>query len=578
MKSRFLLIILTIALFAANSYADTRTAVATAGARDNKYRDISNQLKMFGQVFNEVYSNYVDTLNAQELIRSGIEGMLDKLDPYTVYIKPEGTDDIRQLTTGEYGGIGIEIGQKGDTKELTVISPIDDTPASRKGLRSGDVISHINGESTAGWTTTDASNKIRGPQGTDVTLTVRRFGFDKPLEYVLTRELIRIHDVAFAGMIENDIAYIKLVRFSGQAGDELNSALKKLMLNKPKGLILDLRYNPGGLLGDAVQIAGEFLNPGDLVVSTRGRLPRSIQEYSVQGTPIASDRSLPVVVMINGGSASASEIVSGAIQDWDRGVLLGTTSFGKGLVQTVSNLPQESMLKITTARYYTPSGRCIQKDRKPGEEEAEEYDPDTGEPVVVNRDTSAVPDSIPRHHTRNGREVLGGGGVSPDVVLDLPNMKPAIVEMIRNDMFFPFLQDWVREFGTPTDYTIPPEMVTRFEAYLQKKNFTPPIIGSRQIDQLRQYARRDSSTAHIAALVDSLEARMIDHSRQINAELREDIRQNLERELASIIGGREARIRATFDEDTQISEAVNILRDKKRYNAYLTGTDQAKKK
>ncbi len=570
--SRYVLVVISLLLiFSVGFTADKQEPIPEQKTEEQRYKEIKDNIKLFGKIYREVNARYVDEVDPEEFIKAGIKGMLGTLDPYTVFYEEDQVDQLRMLTTGEFGGVGIEIGLKGKSKELTVISPIDDTPASRKGIRAGDVIVAVDGESTAGWSTSDASSRIRGKAGTEVTLSVRRVGYDDPLDYVLERADIRIHDVAYSGMIEDDIGYIKLVRFSGQASEELHNSLELLLSNNPKGLILDLRSNPGGLLPAAVDISSEFLHRGDPIVTTHGRIQRSEREFIVKGEPLAAD--IPLVLLVNGGSASASEIVSGALQDLDRGVIVGTQSFGKGLVQTVVNLTSESMLKITTARYYTPSGRLIQRDRT--EEDEDLVSIDEEDMASILPDSIAADVTTDKYFTRNGREVLGGGGITPDVELKLPLLSPKVVEMYRRDLFYTFVQKWTTENGQPENYDISEDMIVQFEQYLDSADFEPPILGSNELDALRELGEEDSLDTEFFAQLDQLKQLLTDQSKSVTLDVRESIKQSLEREVASLIGGRESRIRASFDEDVQLSEAIKILRDKERYNSLLQSTDRA---
>lgn len=547
---------------------------STAVDQEARYRGTGSQIRLFGDIYREISKNYVEEIDSDKFIKAGIRGMLGTLDPYTVFYEPDQTEDLEVITHGQYGGVGIEIGLRGPKRELTVISPIEETPAARKGLRAGDVIIAVDGKSTAGFTTSDASRLIRGPQGTDVTLTVRRPGYDRPLDYVLTRELIRVRDVSYAGMLDNDIAYLKLVHFSNRAGKELDSALTMLMAKRPKGLVLDLRSNPGGLLPAAIDVAKEFLKPGDPIVSTKGRVPRSDRTFEAKGEPKAAE--IPLVVLINGGSASASEIVAGAIQDLDRGVLVGTTTFGKGLVQSVINLNEGAALKITTARYYTPSGRLIQRDRTVSDSLVAfgSDDEDAGESVELPDQTaSADGDSAhPKFATRAGRSVFGGGGITPDVKVEFPPVDPAGVEMFRRDLFFTFVSDWITRFGKPQRVEVDAGLLKSFDRFLDSAKFTPPLRGESDLKALRDIGRTDSLDKRYFTLLDSLEAHLQRDSRATTPALREFIRQNLEREIANATQGRDGRIKASLDDDPQISEAVRILKSPDEYAALLGST------
>ncbi len=575
--SKYLYLILTVLITVTVGFsADEKPEIKQKPKSDEQvYKEIRSNIRLFGKVYREINAKYVDQIDSDDFIKAGIKGMLGTLDPYTVFYEPEQVEQLNMLTTGEYGGVGIEIGLKGKDKELTVIAPIDDTPASRKGIRAGDVIVGVNGEPTKGWTTSDASAVIRGEAGTDVTLQIRRVGYDKPLDYVLTREDIRIHDVAYSGIIEEDIGYVKLVRFSGQAGKEFHNSLEDVMDKNPKGLILDLRSNPGGLLPAAVSIASEFLKEDEPIVHTKGRMKRSVRDFNVQGEPLAVD--IPLVLLINGGSASASEIVSGAIQDLDRGVIVGTPSFGKGLVQTVINLNKESMLKITTARYYTPSGRLIQRDRIEEDDENDLIELDLSE----NDQSSLLSDSVESDInaemflTRNGREVFGGGGIRPDVELKPTTIDPQVVEMYRRDLFFGFIQGWIKEHGDLKEVNVSDFMLDSFFLYIDSVEFEPVIPGMRELEALRKLGEEDSLDTHFYTQLDLLESMLTTDVSFDDPELRMTVRQGLEREVGSVMGGRELRIKASFDEDVQLSEAIKILRDKDRYNSLLRGSDRA---
>lgn len=556
-------------------FAAEPPGVTPMRSQDQQYREIASQIKLFGDVYRRVNERYVDTINVKDFIKAGIDGMLGTLDPYTVYFEADETRQLDDLTQGKYGGIGIEIGLRGRDRELTVISPIEDTPAARKGLRAGDVIVAINGKSTAGFNTDDATRQIRGPAGTEVVVTIRRPGFDKPLEFPLIRQEIPIHDVTYVGMIDGNVGLIRLAHFSSQAGKELHEALATLLKNKPRGLILDLRSNPGGLLPSAIQVAQEFLQPGDEIVSTRGRLPESEQNFTAfqrtaqdaDSKPLMPD--LPLIVMVNGGSASASEIVSGAIQDLDRGVILGTQSFGKGLVQSVVNLSDGNVLKVTTARYYTPSGRLIQKDRPKnaaGQTIFEDEEPAPGELV---KKESTPKDSTEKYTTRSGRSVFGGGGITPDVVIENPLITPVEVEFFRRDLFFGFMTDYLTKHQRPDTVKVSEEMVNAFYKYIDSAKFEAPVPGQDQLNALKKIGEADSLNSEYFAQIDQVRKSLAKLSSVKSPEVKEFIKQNLDRELASTLGGREWRIRSSFDEDVQLQKALDLLKNRDSYSALL---------
>ncbi|SHJ14411.1 carboxyl-terminal processing protease [Roseomonas rosea] len=332
--------------------------VVTAWAQDGSRAETYRLLNLFGDVFERVRAEYVEPVNDREVIENAINGMLQGLDPHSSYMNLRNFRDMQVQTRGEFGGLGIEVSQ--EAGYVKVISPIDETPAARAGVKPGDLITHINEKTTQGLTLQEAVEQMRGERGTSIRLTIRREGTATPIELSLTRETIR-PQVVRARLEGNDIAYIRLTSFNEQTEVGLRRALSNLRSqagsNGLKGIVLDLRNNPGGLLDQAIQVSDDFLDQGE-IVSTRARRPEDAQRWNARGGDISA--GLPVVVLVNAGSASASEIVAGALQDHRRAIVMGVKSFGKGSVQTVMPLPGNGAIRLTTARYYTPSGRSIQ--------------------------------------------------------------------------------------------------------------------------------------------------------------------------------------------------------------------------
>jgi carboxyl-terminal processing protease len=331
--------------------------VTAAFAQDGGRADTYRLLTLFGDVFERVRAEYVDPVTDKDLVENAINGMLTGLDPHSSYMNSKAFRDMQVQTKGEFGGLGIEVTQ--DNGFIKVISPIDDTPASKAGIKAGDIITALDGRTVQGLSLNDAVEKMRGSPNSRITLTIKRDGVDKPLEVSMLREIIHIQ-VVKQRMVQGDIGYVRLSQFTEQADSALKQAVKTLKQQsggKLRAMILDLRNNPGGLLDQAVSISGDFINQGE-IVSTRARHTEDAQRWDAKGSDILG--GLPLVVLINGGSASSSEIVAGALQDHHRAVLLGTRSFGKGSVQTVIPLPGNGAMRLTTARYYTPSGRSIQ--------------------------------------------------------------------------------------------------------------------------------------------------------------------------------------------------------------------------
>ena len=338
---------------AAQAQAQSGDAATPANDRAETYRLLSK----FGDVFERIRADYVEKPGAKDLIENAINGMLTGLDPHSSYMNANSFRDMQVQTKGEFGGLGIEVTQDGGY--IKVISPIDDTPASRAGIKPGDLIVAIDGQSVQGLSLNEAVDKMRGAPNTKIVLIIRREGADKPLEVTLTREKIRIQ-VVKSRLLDGNIAYVRLASFTESANDEVRKAIASLRAQaggKLRGIVLDMRNNPGGLLDQAIAVSNDFIDKGE-IVSTRARHSEDSQRWNARGGAIAAN--VPMVVLINGGSASASEIVAGALQDHHRAIVIGTRSFGKGSVQTVIPLPGDTAMRLTTARYYTPSGRSIQ--------------------------------------------------------------------------------------------------------------------------------------------------------------------------------------------------------------------------
>jgi carboxyl-terminal processing protease len=345
------------AFMAGAALGPTLGGLGSAFAQDSSHTDMYQMLKVFGDVMQRVRAEYVDPVDDKELIENAINGALTGLDPHSSYMNAKAFKDMQIQTKGEFGGLGLEVNE--DKGIIKVVSPIDDTPAARAGIKPGDIITALDGKTLIGMTLNDAVDKMRGPPNSKIMLTIKRQDVDKPIEMSLIRETIKIQ-VVKSRMEAHDIGYVRLSQFTEQADSGIKAAVKALKAQnggKLRGLVLDLRNNPGGLLDQAVSVSSDFIDQGE-IVSTRARHPEDSQRWDAKGDDILS--GAPLVVLINGGSASASEIVSGALQDHRRAILLGTGSFGKGSVQTVIPLPGDGAMRLTTARYYTPSGRSIQ--------------------------------------------------------------------------------------------------------------------------------------------------------------------------------------------------------------------------
>ncbi len=409
----------------------------TKAENDNFYADIMR----LERVATKIHQNYVESIDSKKLVDNAIDGMLQILDPHTNYFEKKQYEELMIQTEGKFGGLGIQISIR--DKVLTVMTPIPGTPAERSGIQSGDQILKISGKSTDGITIDQAVGKLRGEPGTDVSITIRRRGEPKDLDYTITREIIHIKSVPYSGVFDNGIGYVALKQFSEEAGSEVEKALKELLKKNIKGVILDLRYNPGGLLPQAIEVSEKFLPKKSLVVYTRGRIANQNKESYVTTNPILPPE-IPLVVLVNNGSASASEIVSGAIQDWDRGVIVGDTTFGKGSVQSILPIDDVNHMKITTAFYYTPSGRCINKPENGirGKKKSDDEDSEDGATKdSVKKDStgkSASKTDTTTYKTNKGRIVHGGGGIIPDTVVQQKYPEILIRALFLKDAFFGF--------------------------------------------------------------------------------------------------------------------------------------------
>ncbi len=401
---------------------------ASADGKRKKKENIYSDLNLFSEVLQRVESDYVDEVEMRELIVGGIRGMLKTLDPHTQFLDTKQYRDLMVGTKGSFGGLGIVISIRDNI--LTVVSPIEGTPASRLGIQGGDQILYIEDEPTKGFTSEDAVKRLRGPEGTKVTIKIRREGVEGLLEYTITRAIIKLKSVPYK-FIRDGIGYVRLSQFSKRTSEELASAIDSLETVGINGLLVDLRGNPGGLLDQAVAVSDLFLDEGELIVFTKGR-KRNTNKRFVDERP-SPLKGYPLVVLVDGGSASASEIVSGAVQDWDRGLVVGKQSFGKGSVQSVLPLSQDCGLKLTTAKYYTPSGRCIHRDDRDSHTAIK-----TAEAVA---DDSAGADREV-FHTNAGRPVFGGGGITPDIEIDQRVISKVEETAERKSLYFKFAVDY----------------------------------------------------------------------------------------------------------------------------------------
>ncbi|MGB7062131.1 MAG: S41 family peptidase [Candidatus Zixiibacteriota bacterium] len=533
----------------------------TAEVPKYEQKSIYSYIKLLDNVAFYINQKYVDSIDVKEMTYSGIRGMIETLDPFSTLQDVKAHDQLMEMTEGKYEGLGMTIAKRGDF--ITIISPIEGTPAYRMGLRAGDQVTRIDGESTEGMSTEEASKLMRGERGTTVVLTIKREGVDEPLEYEVERALIELTNVPYHGVMDGGIGYVRLSKFSKDSGKELREAVEDLKNENVKGMILDLRNNGGGLLDQAVETANLFLEQNKLIVYTQGRSEVK-REFHATREPVFTDG--PLVVLVNEGTASASEIVSGAIQDWDRGVIIGNTTFGKGLVQQIFGMPNETFLKLTIAKYYVPSGRCIQKP-----ETAKRRKP--GAPVQVEEDE---PDSLVEmekevFYTNGGRKVYGGGGIVPDIEIERPDLKPIELNLERQSMFFNFAVSYLSTHpDIPRDFEINGQILEEFRAFLKEKNFTYKSTIELDLEPLKEQIEEQEKSEMFAEAVDGLE-RLVEEEKADDFDESVDyIKRSLKRDILNNLYGQKVYYEEVLlKTDLYIQEAYEILTNENEYLGML---------
>ncbi len=430
-----------------------------------------DELWTFGRILAAVEDNYVGEVDTKDLVEHAIDGMLGALDPHSNYLNSEAFTEMRDEQRGRFHGLGIQITKRGPENPLTVIAPIDGTPASRAGLQSGDIISDIEGEPTIDLTVQEAVRLLKGDKGTKVSITIQRPGLAEPFDVTIERDEIPINSVRVSYLVRPDVGVVRIANFNTTTADELDEAVASLRRKGMQRLILDLRGNPGGLLDQAVQVSERFVDPGKLLVYTRGRIAGSNQDFMAKrGAPRIE---LPVVVLVDGSSASASEIVSGAIQDHDRGLVVGETTFGKGLVQRVIPLQDGGALAVTTAKYYTPSGRLIQRDYSDLEAYYLNNAPSDGddEGIGDGRDLELPETEREVFRTSSGRKVYGGGGITPDYEVETSRASELLSRLRRENLVFDYSVRFIADHpDVEPGFEIDDKALEAFRAFLSKRD------------------------------------------------------------------------------------------------------------
>ena len=512
-------------------------------------------VKKLTQTAFEIRNKYMEEVDTDEIIKSGIEGMLSHLDRYSNLLEKSSYESLMESTHGKYEGLGMQIDSR--EERIRIISPIEGTPAYRKGLRAGDIIWEIEGQSTKGMTASDASKLMRGKAGTSITMLIKRAGLENPIEFEIERAIIELKSVNYYGIVPGtNVGYVRLSRFAEETSHELREAISALNEQNVTSLIFDLRNNGGGLLDQAIETAELFLNQGNEIVYTRGRFENSERHYQSQRPPLFPDK--PVVVLVDEGTASASEIVSGAIQDWDRGLIVGSTTYGKGLVQQVFPISADGdmNLKLTTAKYYVPSGRCIQKPEKQGK-----YHPEDVVDTEENVDTLAIAEEKEIFYTNGGRIVYGGGGIVPDIEIPAETWRPIELNLYRNSMFFNFAVDYVAKHpDVKPDLVITDEILDQFKAFLKEKEFDYVSSLEASIESLEKTINKEEKYDLFAGMLDSLRV-VAREEKAKDFDLSKDyIGKTIKRDIvAAIAGERGVYEEIVLKDDPGVKKAVEIL-------------------
>ncbi len=520
--------------------------VFTGLTRDEKLFRIDKNMDIYYSMIRELNLFYVDEIDPEKLIRTSMDDMLESLDPYTTYIPESEMEDFRFMTTGEYAGIGALISKRDST--VIIAEPYEGFPAQKSGLKAGDILLEVDGKLTGKMSTEDVSNMLKGPANAKVKVKIQRPGQKRTMEIDVVREKIQIDPVPWYGMLDANTGYIRLSNFTAGCGKRVKEVFMDLKEKQgAKSLVLDLRSNPGGLLNEAVNIVNLFVPKGDEVVSTRGKVKQWDKVYKATEEPV--DTVMPIAVLVNRGSASASEIVAGALQDLDRAVIVGSRTFGKGLVQTTRELSYKSSLKVTTAKYYIPSGRCIQ---------ALDYS-------HRNEDGSVgtVPDSlISEFTTKKGRKVYDGGGIVPDIKIDLDRLSSLSVNLINDFMYFDFATLYAnthKSIPAPEQFEVTPEIYNEFKTFLKDRKFAYQSDTEKELEKLMETAKEEKYYDIAKSEFENLRSRVKHELDKDLEEFSSEAKDILTDEIVSRYYYQKGAIQATLRSDEGIKKAKEVL-------------------
>lgn len=528
-------------------------------AFSDSYFEVSKNLDIFATLFRELNIYYVDDANPGDLMKTGIDAMLESLDPYTNYIPESKMEDYKMMTTGQYGGIGALIQTQGD--KVIISEPYEGFGAFKAGLRAGDKIIEIDGNKAVGKSSDEIREFLLGQPGTTVKIVVERPGEEGQLTKIVTREEVKIKDVPYFAMLKDSVGYIRLTGFTESASAEVKAALISLKEQNAKSIVLDIRGNGGGLLRESVNIVNLFVPKGTDVVSTRGKIKEWDKNYKALSNPI--DTEIPLAILINGGSASASEIVSGSLQDNDRAIIIGSQSFGKGLVQQVRPLSYNSKLKVTVAKYYTPSGRCIQKldySHRNTKGEVEE-----------------IPDSLITEFKtiNNKRSVSDGKGISPDIDVKSPMLSDISTSLLLKNLFFGYATEYRIKHETiksVKEFSLTDEEYENFVNYLADKDYNYTTESEDLLAKLESVSKEEKYFDDVKTEYEALKEKLTHNKKSDLYKFKSEIKHILESEIVTRYYHQKGQIEVALKEDVVLEEAIKTLNDKVRYKAILSGT------
>lgn len=536
------------------------TVLFSSGQNSNNF-EISKNLDIYATLFKEINKNYVDEIEVGDLMKTGIDAMLESLDPYTVYIPESEVEDYKFITTGQYGGIGALIHKQGDT--IVIAEPYEGKPAQEYGLKAGDIILEVDNKKVSGKTTSDVSTLLKGQPGTKVDILLKRYGIEEPVSMELTRENVKIDNIPYYTVLEPNIGYIKLSGFTQNAAKEVKGAFLEMKKeNELSGLVLDLRNNGGGLLQEAVKIVNIFIEKGKPVVSTKGKLASKNYSYVTMESPV--DTEIPLIVLVNGASASASEIVAGAIQDHDRGVIIGQNTFGKGLVQNVLPVSYNSQAKITVAKYYIPSGRCIQEIDYSHKDE--------------NGDAGKIPDSlITAFNTAHGRTVYDGHGIKPDIEVADSIISNVSIALLNKFLFFSYATMFQNEHESiqPADeFEITDDIFEDFIAFTEEEGYDYTTKCEKTLANLKKSAEKEDYFDAISEEYQALSDKIKANKENDVVKYQEEIKRILRIEIISRYYYQTGKIVSSLKDDEEIAKAKELLHEKDSYVALLAANGE----